>query len=449
MRRVLAIILANFAITISRMFSRGSGSVIGGAIARMINPKITKDLSRDLKTIVITGTNGKTTSVRLIAQILKADGRKVVFSHLGANMINAVTSVLLSAYDILGRKKADYAIIEVDEGTIYKVIGELQPIMIGLTNFFRDQLDRYGEIDVIAKKIADSLSRLPARTVILINANDPAVVYMADFLKEQTVKYYGIRSKSDGPEQTSDSTYCLRCGNRLKFLRRHYSHISDFICLKCGYKTPKPDLAIAEMANDQAEIIDHNSAKFKLALPGRHNLSNAALAALAGRCLGISNKNIIRALTNFKPAFGRGEIIKAGNQSFQLQLVKNPTSFNQALNGLNFWQKPVLLIAINDNYPDGRDISWLWDVDFEALNNKVQKIILSGTRGWDMAVRLKYAEFKPSDITISTNINTALDQFLAGFKSEPAYVFSTYTATLAIRENLRKKGAVAPIWELE
>jgi len=407
----------------SKHLNLGDGSTWPGHVALNINKNFIKNIiekNKDLKIILIAGTNGKTTTGKLIQTILEGNGKRVFQNTAGANLLNGVASSLTKFSSIRGKINFDYAIFEIDENNLPLILEDIKPEIIILINLFRDQLDRYGEVNAISKKWKDTLASLSSKTSLILNADDPQIAYLGDAIKNE-VKYFGVKGrKSQNTEHASDSTYCPKCESKLNYKTATFSHLGDWECNRCHLKKPKPDV---ENFHDYP-------------LQGLYNKYNIHAAVLTARKLGISNEKIKKALINFQPAFGRQEIIKFNNKNTQIFLSKNPASFNQSLSVINELKAKHLLLVLNDRIPDGRDVSWIWDVDFELFIGNFINISVSGDRAYDMALRLKYAIGKVNFKTYE-NLEKSIKDGVGNLKSnEILYMLPTYSAMLDLRKIL-------------
>lgn len=416
----LPVIFGKSVILISKLFNLGNGSTWPGHIALNLNKNFIKDILRNskLKIILIAGTNGKTTTSKLLQSILEKDSKEVILNESGANLLNGIASALILNSNILGKLNKDYAIFEIDENTLPLILKELNPDALILLNLFRDQLDRYGEVNTIASKWKLAIDDLPQKTKLILNANDPLIAFLGISKK---ALYFGLEEKSDltQVEDWADSVFCPRCSSKLDFEKIYFSHIGIWNCKNCGLKTP-----------------DLNLNKSYYPLLGVYNKHNTLAAVLTATTLGV-NQNIIDAsLKNFNPAFGRQEKIKIDGKNIQIFLSKNPTGFNESLRTVSHGKS--LLLALNDRIPDGRDVSWIWDIDFENLIKNFNSIILSGDRVYDLALRIKYASSKKFEI--EENLEKAIKKALKNTsKDQTLYILPTYSAMLDIRKILTGK----------
>ena len=487
----------------SRVLHAGGGTTLPGVVARRIAPNILRYLSAALPggVVVVGGTNGKTTTTRMIAAILAADGRRVLHNRAGANLVTGLTATALSGSTLAGRVRADLGLFETDEAALPRALDETQPQLVLLHNLFRDQLDRYGEVDTIASAWRAALEQLPASTTVLLNADDPAIAALGDGLPLQ-VRYYGLedtRQAGHGATHFADSQFCRRCGAPYDYSATFYAHIGHYTCLRCGQRRPVPHFRLERLElagttsgrlfvsfpTDLPRLGVYASAarsttargyiEIRLPLPGLYNALNALAAAAAGLLLGVPPARVRGTLESFSAAFGRIERVDAGGQPMLLALIKNPVGESETVRMLvggwgtsaaqggvtdGGWENspsPIphlpsptlhLLVAINDKHADGTDVSWLWDADFERLAEHVAGAVVSGTRAADMAVRLKYAGVAPDMLAIEPDLVRALDLALGRLPAGATlYALPTYTAMLELRAELARRGWVRPFWE--
>lgn len=432
---ILNLFLILFGKIISKLSSvlrLGSGATWPGHITLNLNPKFIREILNKSKTkiIVVAGTNGKTTTTKLIRTILEADGKKIFQNSTGANLLNGLASTLVENSSLIGKLNFDYGIFEIDENTLPLALKEFVPDYLVLLNLFRDQLDRYGEVNTIALKWQKAIQQLNSKTLMILNADDPQIAFLGKGKKNS--KYFGLDEKKKSPAEeqilAADSTQCQNCGSRLKYQNRTFSHLGNWYCASCKNKRPTLNLSKID----------------KYPLPGTYNKYNALAAVLTAQVLNIPGRIVSSALQNFSPAFGRQEKIEYKDRSIQLFLSKNPTSFNESLRTMAELGGKHVLFVLNDRIPDGRDVSWIWDTALEGNIDQFKQITVSGDRTYDMAIRLKYASksliINPSSLIIEENlsraINLALDQLP---KSEILYVLPTYSAMLEVREILTGK----------
>ncbi len=454
-KKFLAIFAAKQAGFWSRIMGRGGGAALPGLIAMKIYPEIVTDLTKELEkgVLLITGTNGKTTTSKMIAEILKANGEKVLSNSGGSNLSRGIASALIEQSSLFGKIKKEIGVYEVDEATLPKITQFVSPKAIIITNIFRDQLDRYGEVDKTAAILKRAIKSAPDAALIL-NADDPIVSSLG---KDQgNTIYFGIsdeklEAKSDLAIDIKD---CLICGTELVYLHRYYGHIGEYLCENCGFTKPKTSVTAKNVRlspdRTSADIkIGRENAALTLPMIGLYNLYNALAAVTAGNFLKIKNTTIFKTLNNQKPAFGRMESFLVNDKKAVIHLVKNPIGFNQVLEAITQDRKSkVALVALNDNFADGTDISWIWDSEFELFKNGFRKIIVSGIRSEDLRLRLKYADVTSKIIISEKDPSIAFDHALnLTNTSETLYILPTYTAMLELRNNLVKKGIVKDYWK--
>lgn len=431
---ILIILFGKLISFISKIFNIGSGGTWPGEIALRINPKILKDFSSQLHkgSILVVGTNGKTTTTLMIKTVLEYEGLKVIHNESGANLLNGIVSIFIQNSSWMGKIDADYGVFEIDENSLPAVISNFsfdfaqdKQLIIVFLNLFRDQLDRYGEVDVIAEKWGKALKRLPKETKLILNADDPLIAHLGKSVSSTPgveARFFGL----DDPklflkekEHATDSIFCLNCGARLIFDGIYYSHLGIWRCSKCHEKRPKLDID-----------------KWILSLPGVYNQYNTLAAVGAAKALGIANSQIQKALSSFSPAFGRQEELIVGGKKVKIFLSKNPAGFNESLRTVIAQGAKEILFVLNDRIPDGRDVSWIWDVDFEMLPGNIIPVV-SGDRAFDLAIRIKYAKANPS-VLVYEDLNKALEFCLGSSnKKETLFVMATYSAMLEVRKILK------------
>lgn len=419
LRTRLSVILGKLISTISKTFRLGAGATWPGEIALRIHPRILRILAaRVPHLILVAGTNGKTTTVKMIETILAGQGKSVMRNASGANLDNGLVSALLT--DIY----AKYVIFEVDEATLPNVLKDVTPEIVVLTNLFRDQLDRYGEVDTIAEKWLVALGGLDGHTTVIVNCDDPHLSFIGSQLKTK-VKYFGLEDPTlflPKMQHATDTIYCPNCGARLTFAGVYFSHLGKWACGHCSFTPPKEDVTARD---------------FESPIEGVYNTYNTLAAALTCRVLGIGDQEIKLGLTHFTAAFGRMENIVVRGRRVKILLSKNPTGFNESLRTVADSQdKGPVLILLNDRIPDGRDVSWIWDVDFEFYRD-FPKYLVSGDRVYDMAIRLKYAEIDGKKIDVIRSLTDAVDQAVYSVsENEVLWVLATYSAMLDVRKIL-------------
>ena len=438
---------------LSRLTKRGGGTTLPGDVARAIDPRILTRLAQDLTygSIVITGTNGKTTTARLVTWLLEGAGHRVVSNRAGANLIFGATAAALNRAGADGTLRADWAVFEIDEASVPKAVEELQPRATLVLNLFRDQLDRYGELESIAKKIERSLARLPEAAATILNGDDPRVAEIGLNLPHKPV-WFGLDDASVAQPtlpHAADARTCPRCGASLVFDSVYVGHDGMYHCPNSHFARPNPDLAATDITLNAFDSVAMTVSKTRLEMPvgGLYNCYNLLGAFAVARSVDLSATYIAERLKSFKAAFGRQERVDFRGRHLVLVLSKNPAGFNETLrtavelaHGRNF------IIGLNDRKADGTDVSWIWDVDFEQLRDHASLVIPAGIRAHDLAVRLKYAGV-PAEAP-ETDPARALDRLVrCTNEGETVYVLCTYTAMLDLRAELVRRGWAQPYWE--
>lgn len=461
LRKILAIWTAKLAIGVSHLFGRG-GSTFPGRLARRLAPGLLPVLAGQLPrgVVLITGTNGKTTTARMISGLLGAAGLRVVHNRSGANLITGVTAAFIAAADWRGRLAADIGLVECDEATVPKAVSELSVRVLVVTNFFRDQLDRFGELAHAVELVRSGAARLGPDAKLILNADDPQVASIGREVGLPAV-YYGLEDGRHGTKemvQSREAKHCLNCGEPYVYGHYFYAHLGQYRCPKCGQERPRPDVAATHVELLEARGVElairSPEADFtvRVALPGLYNAYNALAATTAGLAVGVEPEAIRRGLAGVVSSFGRMEPIDVGGRRVLIALVKNPAGFNEVVRTVLGDPDPKpLVIAINDNYADGTDVSWLWDVDFEQLataGDGIDFIVTSGLRAEDMAVRLKYAGVETNKITVEDDLAAALGLALKRVGAgQTLYVLPTYTAMLGVRRVIAKMGYARHFWQ--
>src|SRR5918992_5165064 len=458
-----AILTARAARFASRTLRTGGGSTVPGVVARRVDPEVLAKLSRRLRlgSVAITGTNGKTTTTRMISRILRAAGVKVVNNSTGANLVTGVTAALISDSGLSGRPAAEMGLFEVGEASVPKVAAEAEIGILAVLNLFRDQLDRYGELAYTGKVIASAFSDLPEDGAVILNTDDPLVASLGRSAERPV--FYGVDEPALDTgrlQHIADSKDCPVCGTALVYCTVYMGHVGLYDCRHCNFSRPEPAYRASRVRLEGAKGSEFQlstpkgEADVRIGLPGLYNVYNAlAAAAVAGEG-GVGLAEISRGLREFGGAFGRVERVQAGDREAFLLLIKNPVGFNEILRTfVTGAEARNVLIAINDNHADGRDVSWLWDVDFEMLADarEVGKMdaapfTVSGIRAQDMAVRLKYADL-PVGSVVPDRAEAIKSALAATPPGETLYVLPTYTALLEIRHTLTEMGYTHPFWE--
>jgi UDP-N-acetylmuramyl tripeptide synthase len=429
LRLGLAVSVAKSVTFLVRSLRLGAASVLPGSIARRIEPRLLQLLSQQVKNgvIIIAGTNGKTTTALLLRTILENKGYRVCHNSTGANLENGLMTALLESTSLVGTLDVDYAILEVDENIVPKVLKPLQPRIILCLNLFRDQLDRYGEVDTISKRWTKVISTLPPETVVIPNADDPTLSLLGQQL-QQKVLFFGLNEPEHYLEaipHAVDSIYCPQCGHPLNYEGVYLSHLGDFTCPSCGFTKSQPALASSEWSQ---------------ILVGLYNKYNTLAATTAAIELGVDEATIRDTINNFQAAFGRAEDLVIDGKRVRILLSKNPVGTNETIRVVTQSTDTTTLLVLNDRTPDGTDVSWIWDVDTEKLVQRGGTLVVSGDRVYDMALRLRYSE-KSADINLNLIVEEDLRQAIAKAlehtpPTETLHILPTYSAMLEVREVL-------------
>jgi UDP-N-acetylmuramyl tripeptide synthase len=461
-RSLAAIAAGRAAGAASRALGRGGGTAIAGLVAQQIDPQLPRRLATQLGhgCAIVTGTNGKTTTARMTAAAAREAGLRPLANPSGSNLMRGVTAALVAETDAAGRVRdaADrIGVIEVDEATLPEAARQLAPRAIVFTNLFRDQLDRYGEVDTVAERWRETIAALDATTTLVINADDPAVASLARHATRPVVTYGvdDVRQAEERLEHASDYRFCLVCGEELEYAAAFYGHVGHWRCPSCGNARPAPDVRVTcvepgERSTALALTTPVGDLRVELPLEGLYNAYNAIAAVAGALALGVDLAAVERALTGFRAAFGRQEWFEVDGRRVEVLLGKNPTGMNQVLRTIAARGGPKrLLLFLNDGIADGRDISWIWDTDYELLAGDAATVVVAGTRAEELALRLKYSGFAiDADTPVVDDTRAALERALAATPvGETLFVVPTYTAMLKVRELLAKRGGRAHFWE--
>ncbi len=442
LRAFIAVIVCKLLRFASRLLHRG-GTAMPGRIALKICPTLLGILARDVKTVAITGTNGKTTTARMIEESFRLAGFDYLANRSGANLISGITTEFVVNSTLTGRCRKKYAVIECDEAAAKRVFPQLRPQVVLVTNLFRDQLDRYGEVTFTLSSIREAVRAIPD-AVLCLNADCSLTASLADELPNRVVRYgidKGAAPSRKKPE-ISDATHCLHCKSEYEYDFISYAHLGSFRCPVCGYCRQKADFAvtdITEMRMDSSSLVmDILGEKHivNVNLPAMYNIYNAAGALAAAYEMGIDPETAIEALSRFKCGFGRMETFRLGKAGTRMMLVKNPAGCNQVLDFLtHVREKFNLVVTLNDRAADGTDISWIWDADFEMLSSMsawIENIVVSGDRAAELATRIKYAGIDSGRIRIERDYRKLVEW--ADAQDTPVFMMPTYTSMLELRE---------------
>jgi UDP-N-acetylmuramyl tripeptide synthase len=439
----------------SRASGRGGGTTLPGRVLLRLAPEAIAELGAGLDrgATIVSATNGKTTTAAMIAAVLGEAGRNPVHNRAGSNMTWGVATALLE-------QSGEEGLFEVDEAWLPRVAAQLDPSLIVLGNLFRDQLDRYGEIEAIADGWAGTVAERVGRTRFALNADDPLIADLghdAEGNPREGVVHFGLEDPSQALSELQhafDAKHCRRCGRPYSYERAFVGHLGHYACESCGARRPEPEVAATRvelhgMVGSSVELRTPQGAmRLELPLPGLYNVYNALAAVTACLELGIEPATIVAALTGMRTAFGRVETIEVEGKPVSILLIKNPAGANEVLRtlrleasgeGIDLW------IALNDGIADGRDVSWVWDADFELLEGAVRRVVCAGTRAPEMALRLKYAGWPADSIEVEPDIEASLDRAVAA-APERLFALPTYTALLELRKLLAARGLAKEFW---
>jgi UDP-N-acetylmuramyl tripeptide synthase len=443
---------------IARRAGRGGGTSLPGKVLTRLDSHAIERLASRLPegSAVISATNGKTTTAAMAASVLEGAGTRLVHNRAGANMAGGVASTLLDA----ARRNSidgDLGLFEVDEFWLDQVAPQLRPRAVLLGNLFRDQLDRYGELETIADRWAAMIAGLPSRALLACNADDPLI---ADLGRHHAgVRYFGVEDPAMATaemQHASDSKHCRRCGAAYSYQAIYLGHLGVYSCPSCGQRRPDPEVSAREIelqGTTGASFELHTPAGMvpvRLPLPGLYNVYNALGAATLCLGLGVSLELVAEGLERVSAAFGRAERIPMGDVELSILLIKNPAGANEILRTVALEPGELdLLVVLNDRTADGRDISWVWDADFELLADRARQVTCAGTRAAELALRLKYAGFPAQRLRVVPSLGPALDRAVADCEGGRLFALPTYTALLELRQELQARGHVDPFWSRE
>jgi UDP-N-acetylmuramyl tripeptide synthase len=442
---------------LARTAGRGGGTSLPGKLLTRLEPDAIARLAARLPqgSVVISATNGKTTSAAMAAAVLEHTGCRLVHNRAGANMASGVASTLAHASSRGGRIDGQLGLFEVDELWLDTVVPALAPRAMLLGNLFRDQLDRYGELERIADRWAALVAALPPTTALALNADDPLI---ADLGRGRDgVLSFGVQDRSLATaemQHAADSTHCRRCGARYVYDAVYLGHLGVYHCPACDSRRPDPTISAVNVhlrGTDSAAfdlVTPAGTVAVTLPLPGLYNIYNALGAAALCLSLGVAPQAIADGLARVGAAFGRAERIAIGERTLSLLLIKNPAGANEVLRTLALEDAELdLLVILNDRTADGHDISWVWDADFELLAGRARRITCAGTRAAELGLRCKYAGIAENRLHVVPALPAALDDALAGAGGDRVFALPTYTALLELREELARRGHVTRYWD--
>jgi UDP-N-acetylmuramyl tripeptide synthase len=449
----IEILAARATARLSRLAGAGGGTTVPGKLLWKLDPAAIDRLAARLPhgSAVVSATNGKTTSTAMAAEILRPRHR-LAHNGAGANLVSGVASTLLAA------RGAELGLFEVDEGALPEVLRRIRPRAVCLGNLFRDQLDRYGELELVAERWRDAVDRLPADAALVVNGDDPQLANLVRVRPDAVV--FGVDDPDHARpalQHAADSKYCVVCGTPYVYAAAYVGHLGDFHCPACGNRRPQLTLAAHELelrGADSAEftlVAPEGERRIALGVPGLYNVYNALAAAALARALGADLEAIAAGLSRFGAAFGRFERIEVAGKRLLMLLIKNPAGANEVVRTLvdgAAGTGRTAVIALNDEIADGQDISWIWDVDFEPLFGCLDRVVATGSRAAELGLRFKYGGFDERALELQPELERALDRGLeltaAGGE---LVVLPTYTAMLSLRQIAADRGLVRPYWE--
>ncbi len=440
----------------SRASGRGGGTTLPGRLLLRLDPGAIARLGSrlDRGVTLVSATNGKTTTAGMLAALLGAEGRVPVHNRAGSNMTWGIATALLE-------QRGREGLFEVDEAWLPRVAAEVDPSLVVLGNLFRDQLDRYGETETLAGQWAEVVAERAGHTRFVLNADDPLVADLGrddDARQHKGAVYFGIEDESQAlPElqHAFDAKHCRRCGHPYAYARAFVGHLGHYACPNCGADRPQPDVAATRIelhgmqGSSLAVRTPAGELDVELPLPGLYNVYNALAAIAAALELEVTAERIAPALGATHGAFGRVETVAIDSKQVSILLVKNPAGTNEVLRTLTLEASEAgldLWIGLNDRIADGRDVSWIWDADFELLQGGVRRVTCAGTRAPEMALRLKYAGWPEGSLVVEPGIEPSFDRAVA---EAPGHLFAlpTYTALLELHKVLSGRGLTKDFWQ--
>lgn len=454
LRSFLAIVACKIVRSIMRIMGRGATS-FPGKIALKIAPDLLGYLAKDITTVIVTGTNGKTTTSRMIEKTMLDSGLSFFSNKSGANLLHGITTEYVTNATWSGKSKCKYALIESDEAALKSVSRYVNASYILVTNLFRDQLDRFGEITHTLGNIKVGIANSP-RAILCLNSDCSMTASLGEKIPNKVI-YYGI----DVPiykqrvKEASDAPYCIKCKSEYQYDYITFGHLGKYQCPNCGYARPEPQVAVTHVSvcDSEHSVVNiktpEGEKETSIHLPGGYNIYNGAASVSMAFAIGLTLETAVNALSSFDCGFGRMEKLMLGDVATRMILIKNPAGCNQVLNFLsNLENEAMFVICLNDNFADGRDISWIWDVDFEQLHlmeSKLTRIVISGIRRHDMALRLKYAGVSKDKICVVEGEEELISCITS--QESPVYIMPTYTAMMQLRANISKRYGYKDFWE--
>ncbi len=440
-RVYFTVIITKIIIKLLKILNHG-GTNLPGKVALKLCPNILTEVSKGYTTIFVTGTNGKTTTTKMIVNMLKDSGHDVITNDAGANMKTGIMTTFIKSYkkNIQNR----FAVIEIDEANVKLVSSEVHMNYLLITNIFRDQLDRYGEVYTTLTKIIDGVNS--DDTVLILNGDEPL---FGNIEKENKKLFFGIDNKNDEKVDINvEGKFCICCGTEYSYNFVSYSHLGDYYCEKCGYKRPTLDYIVSDIKQNKNGTSDFKYKEniINIKMSGLYNVYNAVSALAVAEVLGLDLEKSINSLENESSPFGRQEEVDINGKKLKLMLVKNPAGYNEALNTLLSAEEVVTAsFLLNDNFADGQDVSWIFDVSFEKIAHVVKKAYTGGTRSFDMAIRVNIAGVPKEDISVFSSYEMFLDM-ISCCEDDTIYTFLTYTAMMEFRKFLFDKKYISKLY---
>jgi lipid II isoglutaminyl synthase (glutamine-hydrolysing) len=447
----LEIAAARAAARLSRLARAGGGTTLPGKLLSKLDPGAIDRLAARLPlgSALVSATNGKTTTAAMAAEILSRRAR-LAHNRSGANLVSGVASTLLAS------PRAELGLFEVDEGALPEVARRLRPRAVCLGNLFRDQLDRYGELELVATRWRQVAEELRGGTTLVVNGDDPPLADLARVAARSVV--FGVDDPSQAVpalQHAADSKYCVACGTPYVYAAAYVGHLGDYRCPSCGHERPALDLVARTIELGGLDhvsfdlVTPEGTRRVRLRVPGLYNVYNALAAAALARELGAPLDDVAAGLERFSAAFGRFERIAVGDRRVLVLLVKNPAGANEAVRTLLAGGAPSLaVVALNDAIADGQDVSWIWDVDFEPLLDRLERVVATGSRAAELGLRFRYGGLDEKALEVVPELEQALDRGLElTAPGGELVVLPTYTAMLALRQLMTERGFTRPYWE--
>ena len=446
-KSILSILATKFTLFLTKTILKG-GTTFPGRVALKLDSNILAKVSKGYKVVLVTGTNGKTTTTSMIYNIIKEKGFPVITNNTGANLYPGIVTTFVENYKFFSKDENKYAIIEVDEANLKYITKYITPEIITVTNLFRDQLDRYGEVYTTLTKILEGITLVPESKLVL--NGDESLLGKLDVKNE--LIFYGFKTpinENKTIDVNADSKFCKFCKTPYSYNFVTYNHLGDYYCTGCGYTHPSIKYGVDEILELTAEssTVKFGDTEIYLGQSGVYNIYNALCAYSIAKELEVDDSTIKKSLESQSSSFGRQEIINIDDKEVKIILVKNPAGYNQALDTLCLNKDSFsCALLLNDNYADGRDVSWIWDVNFENLKDAdLDEVYVSGLRAFDMAVRLKTAGIPSSKLIIEEDYENLTSKIRNG-KNKKLYILATYTAMINYRKYLHSKGYIKNLW---